>query len=93
MKYKGRKKYTYEEACQMLEVTMQMWATNQECINYWKRMPRSRSDILIEVLTNTTREEAIEQVSKQQEYLISKMDYLRKFAPLYKIKGSFGLAY
>lgn len=93
MKYKGRKKYTYEEACQMLEVTMQMWATNQECINYWKRMPRSRSDILIEVLTNTTREEAIEQVSKQQEYLISKMDYLRKFAPSYKIKGSFGLAY
>jgi len=93
MKYRGRKKYTYQEAGKMIESTMQQYSTNQECINYWQRMPRSDSDKLIEALTHKTRQEAIKETEEQQEYLYSKLEYLRKFAPDYEIKGSFGLAY
>jgi len=93
MKYRGRKEYTLKEAGENLESIMQQWSTNQECINYWKRMPRTRSDILIEALTNKTRQQAIEETEKQQEYLESKREYMKKFNPGYTIKGSFGIAY
>lgn len=93
MKYKGRKKYSEKEAGIMLETTMQQFSANQECINYWKFMPRTQSDILIETLTKTPRDKAIKETEEQQEYLISKMGYLRQFCPDYRIKGSFGIAF
>lgn len=93
MKYKGRKKYSYQEAGNIIENIMQLLSTNQECINYWKNMPRTRSDILIESMTNTSRQEAIRQVEEQNEYLQSKLDYFHVFAPDYRIKGSFGITY
>ncbi len=90
MKYKGRKKYTKEEAEKQMENTAQMICVSRECLMYWTTQPRSRSDKLIEVLCNQTREEMIQEEGKKLEYLNLKMDYLKQFSSEYKLKGSFG---
>ena len=37
-KYKGRKKYTEEEAGKMIENIPQQFYANKECINYWTKI-------------------------------------------------------
>ena len=91
MKYKGRKKYTPEEAGKQMENTAQMLCVNRECLFYWHNKPRDYSDKLIEVLCHQTREEMIEQAEEQNEFLNSKFEYMRQFNPDYRLKGSFGL--
>ena len=91
IKYRGRKKYSYEEAGEQIEAIMQQYSTNLECIMYWKMNKRSRTDKLIEALTNKTRSEMIEDNKRSNEYLMSKLEYMRQFAPGYQVKGSFGL--
>jgi len=92
VKYNGRKKYSQKDAENLMESTMQMITTNDECIMYWKS-PKygSRSDKLIEALTNKNVNEMIGQAEKQNEYLYSKFEYLKKFSPEYTLKGSFGI--
>ena len=91
MKYKGRKKYSSEEAGVQMENIMQHLLTNQECINYWKNTGRDRCDILIEALTNKTRDEMIKDNEEQNQYLLSKYRYMKQFNPNYRLKGSFGI--
>lgn len=91
MKYRGRKKYSQAEAETMLENTMQLIKVNEECILYWKTCRPSRTDRLIEALCNQSREEMIKQNEDQLEYLYDKFEYMKQFAPDYKLKGSFGI--
>lgn len=86
MKYRGLKKYSYKEACDQIENTMQMRSVYIECIFTWKTKQR---DTLIEALCNQTTEEMIKETEKKLEYVDSKMEYLYQFCEGYVPKGSF----
>jgi len=91
IKYRGRKKYTVEEAGLQIENITQLLSTVMEVLIYWKTQPQTRADKLIQALVNKTLEEQISDNEEQVLHLSSKLKYMYKFAPNYKLKGSFGI--
>lgn len=75
MKYKGRKKYSQEDARKEIEIARIQIQNNLEEIQYWC----TRDDPLILALVHMTREECIQQALDQIEYIESKIEYMRKF--------------
>jgi hypothetical protein len=82
-KYKGRKQYSQKEAEQHLETTFQMYYTVREHLFFLKAQG---VDPLIQALCKQNTQEMIEESEMQAEYLYSKIQYLRQFAPEYTPK-------
>lgn len=75
MKYRWRKKYTEEKAKEQIQMTKMMIESCKETILTF----RLKEDKLIQAMLWKSRIEIIEENEMQIEYLISKINYMRKF--------------